>query len=66
MPLGWMLFKTRETFQKLGIARYYVTAFLTLTMMGVVIKMILRLGFNVKYITVVKLAHVIPGLEFNI
>jgi hypothetical protein len=66
MPLGWMLFKTRETFQKLGVARYYVTAFLTLTMMGVVIKMFLRLAFNVKYVCVVKLTHVIPGLEFNI
>ncbi len=42
--------KTSETIQKLGVVRYALVAFLFLTMMGVVLKMGLRLGLNIKYI----------------
>ncbi|MBC8144542.1 MAG: cytochrome C [bacterium] len=44
--------KKRETplFKSLGPIRYGITAFLTMTMAGVVIKIILRLALNVKYV----------------
>jgi hypothetical protein len=41
-----------EFIKQLGAARYHVTAFLFLTMMGLPIKMILRIFFNIKYIWV--------------
>ena len=42
---------TAASFYKLmGPMRYYMTAFLFVSMMGVVVKMILRLGFNIKYV----------------
>ncbi len=43
---------TSATLQKLGLVRYGITAFFFMCMAGVVVKMILRLGFNVKYIMV--------------
>lgn len=43
---------TSATLQKLGPVRYWITAFFFMCMAGVVVKMILRLGFNVKYIMV--------------
>jgi hypothetical protein len=47
----WKLrYKKSPTFQKLGKLRYWITAFLFMSMMGVVFKMVLRLAFNVKYI----------------
>jgi hypothetical protein len=48
----WFWRKKKETplFKSLGPIRYGVTAFLTLSMLGVVIKIILRLSLNVKYI----------------
>jgi hypothetical protein len=46
----WRKKKGEPLFKALGPIRYGVTAFLTLTMTGVVIKIILRLLFNVKYI----------------
>src|SRR5689334_24333967 len=39
-----------ETLQKLGMVRYQITAQLFMIMMGTVLKVFLRLGFNVKYI----------------
>lgn len=49
----WRLRKdTSPILKKLGKARYWITAFLFMSMMGVVLKMVLRLFFNVKYIMV--------------
>ncbi|MEQ9318899.1 MAG: hypothetical protein RIF41_07045 [Polyangiaceae bacterium] len=42
--------KKSPTLQKLGHVRYWITAFLFMCQAGVVVKMVLRLGFNVKYI----------------
>ena len=42
--------KRFETIQKLGVVRYGIVAFLWLTMMGTVVKMLLRWSFNIKYI----------------
>ena len=44
--------KGREFMRRWGPARFGLTAFLFLNMMGVVIKMLLRHAFNVKYILV--------------
>jgi hypothetical protein len=46
----WRKKKDEPLFKSLGPIRYGVTAFLTLSMLGVVIKIILRLSLNVKYI----------------
>ena len=46
--------------EKIGPPRYYVTAFLLLTMMSLPIKMLLRWVFNLKYIVF------IPEFFFNI
>lgn len=43
---------TNETLKKLGPVRYWIVAFFVMSTVGVVVKMILRLGFNVKYIMV--------------
>jgi hypothetical protein len=40
------------TLQKLGAVRYWVVAIFVMSTAGVLVKMILRLGFNVKYIMV--------------
>ena len=40
----------RDFFNKLGIVRYVLTMGLLLTMIGTVIKMVLRLSFSIKYI----------------
>jgi hypothetical protein len=39
-----------ETLQKLGMVRYQITAQLFLIMVGTVLKVVMRLGFNIKYI----------------
>lgn len=44
--------KTSLVLQKLGPVRYWIVAFLFMSQAGVVVKMILRLVFNVKYIMV--------------
>lgn len=44
--------KTSETLQKLGGVRYGITAFFFMTMMGTVVKVVLRLAFSVKYVMV--------------
>jgi hypothetical protein len=45
-------YKKSETLQKLGAVRYWITAIFFMTMMGTVVKVVLRLAFNVKYIFV--------------
>lgn len=52
MPLGWLAFRRRPVFQKLGVVRYNIVAFLLLCMGGTVMKVILRLALSVKYIWV--------------
>jgi hypothetical protein len=42
--------KKSETLQKLGAVRYWITAFLFMTMMGTVVKVALRLALSIKYI----------------
>jgi hypothetical protein len=42
--------KKSETLQKLGAIRYWITAFLFMTMMGTVVKVVLRLALSIKYI----------------
>jgi len=44
--------KKSEILQKLGAVRYWITAFLFMTMVGTVLKVALRLVFSVKYIMV--------------
>jgi hypothetical protein len=39
-----------ETLQQLGMVRYQITAQLFMIMVGTVVKVILRLGFNIKYV----------------
>ena len=56
--LGKTVFKSY--YEKLGSSRYYVTAFLFLSMMSLPIKMLLRWLFNLKYIVA------IPEFFFNI
>jgi len=49
----YFLYKDKsEMIKQLGVARYAILAFLFLTMMGLPIKMVLRLAFNIKYIWV--------------
>ncbi len=42
--------KKSEVLQQLGMVRYQITAQLFMIMLGTVVKVVLRLGFNVKYI----------------
>jgi hypothetical protein len=51
-PLTWILKKESPLLKKLGPVRYNVTMFLFLSMMALPIKMILRIGLNIKYILV--------------
>ena len=46
----WRRRKSTPLLKSLGPVRYGVTAFLTMTMAGVVVKIILRLALNVKYV----------------
>lgn len=53
IPIFWFWKKDKsEILKTLGPLRYSVNAFLFLSMMGLVIKIILRIGFNIKYIWV--------------
>jgi hypothetical protein len=54
-----MQYAKSPTLQRLGAARYWITAFFFMCQFGVVVKMIMRLAFNVKYIMV-------GPLNFNI
>jgi hypothetical protein len=51
-PAVWwkLKYKSSPTLQKLGAVRYWIVAFFVMSTAGVVVKMVLRLGFNVKYI----------------
>jgi len=49
----YFLYKDKSgIIKQLGVTRYAILAFLFLTMMGLPIKMVLRLAFNIKYIWV--------------
>lgn len=48
----YMWKKGTEVIQKLGLVRYSIVAFLFLTMMSLLVKIILRIGLNIKYILV--------------
>ena len=54
--LGFLFYiwrgRTNETIQKLGKVRYSIVAFLFLTMMGLLIKIFLRLVLNIQYVWV--------------
>ncbi len=50
--LYWIKKKNSEFVKKLGFTKYSIIAFLFLTMMSLPIKMVLRIGFNIKYILV--------------
>ncbi|MDZ7269826.1 MAG: cytochrome C [candidate division KSB1 bacterium] len=53
IPIYWFWKRDKsEILKTLGPLRYSVTAFLLLSMMGLVIKMFLRIAFNIKYIWV--------------
>jgi len=45
-------YKKSPTLQKLGAVRYWIVAFFVMSTAGVVVKMVMRLAFNVKYIMV--------------
>jgi len=50
---AWVVHKKGAEFmQRWGAVRFGLTSFLFLNMLGIVIKMVLRLGFNVKYLMV--------------
>ncbi len=42
----------RERMKNVGLVRYLIKASLNMTMMGLVAKMVMRIGFNVKYVLV--------------
>jgi len=44
--------KKSDVLQRLGAVRYWITAFFFMCMMGTVLKVVLRLAFNTKYIMV--------------
>ena len=48
----WLMKRNTDFLKKLGLLRYSILSFLFLTMMALPIKMILRIGFNIKYILV--------------
>ncbi len=54
LPVAFWRWKSRTNpvLQELGPLRYAIVAFLFLTMMGLPIKMFLRIAFNIKYIWV--------------
>jgi cytochrome b/b6/petD-like protein len=56
IPLAWLALKTRPVMQKLGAVRYNIVAFLFVSMLGTVVKVILRLTMSVKYIWVFEIS----------
>lgn len=52
IPLYWLWKRKTDLMKKLGFLRYNIVAFLFLTMTALPIKMILRIGFNIKYVWV--------------
>jgi hypothetical protein len=51
-PLVWAWKRHTPFMKKLGLARYGVVSFLYLCMSGVIVKILLRLIFHIKYIWV--------------
>ena len=49
----WQKFKDRPMLRELGMVRYGIVATLFMIMLGVVVKMSLRLSLNIKYILVI-------------
>jgi hypothetical protein len=56
--------KKSETLHKLGKVRYWITAALFMIMMGTVFKVVLRLGFNIKYVGMFDLGVINPSLAW--
>lgn len=52
LGIFWLWRKNTPIIKKLGFTRYSIVAFLFLSMMALPIKMVLRIGFNIKYIWV--------------
>ena len=52
LGIFWLWKKKSPIIKKLGFTRYSIVAFLFLSMMALPIKMVLRIGFNIKYIWV--------------
>jgi hypothetical protein len=50
--VAWLLFRKRAIYKQLGAVRFQIVTFLFLIMAALPMKMILRLGFNTKYIWV--------------
>jgi hypothetical protein len=49
----WVVWlKGREFMQRWGGARFFTASFLFLNMLAIFIKMVLRQGFNIKYVLV--------------
>ena len=49
----WQWKKDHPFFKSLGLARYGIVATLFMIMSGVLVKMVLRLSFNIKYVLVI-------------
>jgi hypothetical protein len=64
IPFYWMMKRNTEIMRKLGPLRYTIVAFLFLTMVGVVIKILLRLGPPIIGLNPVKYVWVTPW--FNV
>jgi uncharacterized membrane protein len=56
--------KKSEALQRLGKVRYWITAALFMIMMGTVFKVVLRLGFNIKYVGMFDLGVLNPSLAW--
>jgi hypothetical protein len=56
--------KKSATLKKLGSVRYWITASLFMIMFGTVFKVVLRLGFNIKYVGMFDLGLLNPSLAW--
>ena len=56
--------KKSETLQRLGKVRYWITASLFMIMFGTVMKVVLRLTFNIKYVGMFDLGLINPSLAW--
>jgi uncharacterized membrane protein len=66
IPAGYWQAQSKKsaTLQKLGKVRYWITASLFMIMMGTVFKVVLRLGFNIKYVGMFDLGLINPSLAW--
>ena len=61
----WQLrHKKSDALKKLGAVRYWITAGLFMIMAGTVIKVVLRLGFSIKYVGMFDLGLINPSLAW--